>query len=65
MTVITQSNNAVLRSCVRHHQRSSKEKGTAMLPHIVTSNLEHGSVRRTAQDLADNGEIGKKGLCRF
>jgi len=35
-----------------------------MLPHIITSNLEHGSVRRTAQDLADNGEIGKYGVCK-
>ena len=36
-----------------------------MLPHIVTSNLEHGSVLRTAQELADNGEIGKNDLCSF
>jgi len=49
---------------VRHHQHLSREEGTTMLPHIVTSNLEHGSVIRTARDLADNGEIGKiGGLC--
>lgn len=37
-----------------------KQEGTiTILPHIVTSNLEHGSILKTTQSLADDGEIGE------
>ena len=36
-----------------------KREGTpTVLPHIVTSNLEHGSISKTTQSLFDDGEIG-------
>ena len=35
-----------------------KQEGSInTIPHIVTSNLEHGSVSKTTQNLADDGEI--------
>ena len=49
----------VIHSCVTHHQRLMKREGTpTVLPHIVTSNLEHGSISKTTQSLFDDGEIG-------
>ena len=49
----------VIHSCVTHHRRLMKQEGTVTtLPHIVTSNLEHGSISKTTQSLADDGEIG-------
>lgn len=37
-----------------------KQDGTiATLPHIITSNLEHGSISKATQSLADDGEIGE------
>jgi len=49
----------VIQSCVTHYQRIMKHEGTiSTLPHIVTSNLEHGSVLGTTKTLVDNGEIG-------
>lgn len=49
----------VIQSCVTHHRKLMKQEGTStILPHIVTSNLEHGSVLKTAQNLADDGIIG-------
>ena len=54
-----QANNMVIHSCVTHHRRLMKQEGTVTtLPHIVTSNLEHGSISKTTQSLADDGKIG-------
>lgn len=54
----TEANNMVIQSCVTHHRKLMKQEGTStILPHIVTSNLEHGSVLKTARNLADDGII--------
>ena len=49
----------VIHSCVTDYQKMMKKEGRMnTLPHIVTSNLEHGSVLGTVRCLADDGEIG-------
>ncbi|RDD44252.1 Selenocysteine lyase [Trichoplax sp. H2] len=47
----TEANNMVIRSVTTHYSRLCKESGD--LPHIITSNMEHDSVKLVLEKLAN------------
>lgn len=59
--LILQANNMVFHTAVEHFRRS-REGGLPQhddgLPHIITSNVEHDSVKLAAEHLQANGKAG-------
>lgn len=65
-----QANNLVLHTAVKHFWQSreteereglnsSQQNGRAILPHLVISNVEHDSIRLTAEHLQKEGRAGR------
>ncbi|XP_034736335.1 selenocysteine lyase [Etheostoma cragini] len=60
----TEANNLVLQTAVEHFRRSCRaaeqgegqQNGTNALPHIITSNVEHDSVKLVAEHLQKDGK---------
>lgn len=63
-----QANNLVLHTAVEHFRRSCRaaeeggwqQNGSSGLPHIITSNVEHDSVKLVAEHLQKEGKAGKR-----
>lgn len=55
-----QANNLVLHTAVEHFRRSCRaaEQSDGQLPHIITSNVEHDSVKLVAEHLQRDGKAG-------
>lgn len=68
---VFQANNLVLHTAVEHfrkhcraaEQGAGHQNGCTGLPHIITSNVEHDSVKLVAQHLEKEGKAGRKPLC--
>lgn len=66
-----QANNLVLHTAVEHFRRNCRaaERGEGQLngsnglPHIITSNVEHDSVKLAAEHLQRDGKAGKRKSC--
>ncbi|EDV18989.1 uncharacterized protein TRIADDRAFT_62558 [Trichoplax adhaerens] len=52
----TEANNMVIRSVTTHYSRLCKESDD--LPHIITSNMEHDSVKLVLEKLANENILG-------
>lgn len=53
----TESNCFIIRACVKAFKKKLREKDIDMLPHIVSSAVEHPSIMDCLNDLHTNGEI--------
>lgn len=53
----TESNCLIIRSCVKAYKKKLAEKDTDLLPHIITSAIEHSSIMECIKDLYDCGDI--------
>lgn len=73
-----QANNLVLHTAVEHFRKNrgavehggGHQNGCTGLPHIITSNVEHDSIRLTAKHLQTVGKAGGRdhilpGMCVF
>lgn len=68
---VFQANNLVLHTAVEHfrkhcraaEQGAGHQNGCTGLPHIITSNVEHDSVKLVAQHLEKEGKAGRRPLC--
>lgn len=66
--IFFQANNLVLHTAVEHFRRNCRaaeqgeghQNGCSGLPHIITSNVEHDSVKLAAEHLQRDGKAGKK-----
>ncbi|XP_037106319.1 selenocysteine lyase [Syngnathus acus] len=55
----TEANNMVLHTAIEHfrcHHCGGREGGAGILPHIITSNVEHDSVKLVAEHLKKEGK---------
>lgn len=67
-----QANNLVLHTAVEYFRRNCKaqEQGEGQqsrskgLPHIITSNVEHVSVKLVAEHLQKDGQAGRRPSCK-
>lgn len=64
-----QANNLVLHTAVEHFRRNCRaaeqeghHNGRTGLPHIITSNVEHDSVKLAAEHLQREGKAGKRSI---
>lgn len=63
-----QANNLVLHTAVEHFRRNCRpaeqgeghQNGSSGLPHIITSNVEHDSVKLVAEHLQKDGKAGRR-----
>lgn len=68
-----QANNLVLHTAVEHFRRSCRaaeqgeghQNGNYDLPHIITSNVEHDSVKLVAEHLQKDGKAGRRPSCKM
>lgn len=62
--LIFQANNMVFHTAVEHFWKSweaaEHTHHDGVLPHIITSNVEHDSVKLVAEHLQTNGKAGRK-----
>lgn len=63
-----QANNLVLHTAIEHFRRNcraaeqddGRQNGSNGLPHIITSNVEHDSVKLAAEHLQRDGKAGRR-----
>lgn len=63
-----QANNLVLHTAVEHFRRNCRavehddghQNGSNGLPHIITSNVEHDSIKLVAEHLKKEGKAGRR-----
>lgn len=53
----TESNCLIIKSCVRAYKKKLQEKGSELLPHVISSETEHHSIIECLQMLKENDEI--------
>ncbi len=69
--ILFQANNLVLHTAVEHFRRNCRaadqgkghQNGSSGLPHIITSNVEHDSVKLVAEHLQKDGKAGRRPSC--
>jgi hypothetical protein len=62
MYFLLQANNWFIHSAIKHfweHHNSPDDNGHIVLPHVITSNLEHDSVKLVLETYKQEGKIGK------
>ncbi len=70
--ILFQANNLVLHTAMEHFRRNcwdaeqsiGHRNGSNSLPHIITSNVEHDSVKLAAEHLQKDGKAGRRPSCR-
>lgn len=70
--IFFQANNLVLHNAVEHFRRNCSaaqqgeghQNGSNGLPHIITSNVEHDSVKLVAEHLQKDGKAGRRPSCK-
>lgn len=66
--IFFQANNLVLHTALDHFRRNCRaadqgeghQNGCTGLPHIITSNVEHDSVKLAAEHLQREGKAGRR-----
>lgn len=66
--IFFQANNLVLHTAVEHFWRNCRaaeqgdrhQNGSKGLPHIITSNVEHDSIKLVAEHLQKDGKAGRR-----
>lgn len=70
--IFFQANNLVIHTAVEHFRRNCRaseqgeghQNGSNGLPHIITSNVEHDSVKLAAERLQRDGKAGRRPFCK-
>ena len=52
----TESNCFIIRACVKSYRKKLMEKGSVLIPHVISSEVEHHSILECLNDLKISGE---------
>ena len=52
----TESNCFIIRACVKSYRKKLTERGSPLLPHVISSSVEHHSILECLHDLKESGE---------
>lgn len=53
----TESNCYIIKACTKAYKKKLIEKNSELVPHVVTSALEHNSILECLKELSESGEI--------